>query len=282
MSDTGDQLEHVTVDAGGTEVDVAAHVAGEGPPLVCVHGIGLDAALVGWRDAHAALADDRTVYAVDLPNHGASEATSAVRTTEDYVDVFGAVVDALDLDSPAIAGLSMGGAVALGHALDGGDPDRLVLVDSYGLGGDAPWRTAAGFAVRMPFADGVLAQSLSTRAGVRSTISQLVGNGVPEALVDDVLASVNSTSLRAMRRWQRHEFRHDGLRTDYRDQLADLSVPTLLIHGEHDPLLPLSWSLDAHDRIPDSDLLRLPGVGHWPPREQTERVFEAIDAFVSA
>ena len=84
-----------------------------------------------------------------------------------------------------------------------------------------------------------------------------------------------------MRRWQRHEFRHDGLRTDFSSQLTDLAIPTLLIHGEADPLLPLSWSIDASDSLPAGDLLRLPGVGHWPPREDSTAVFDAISAFLS-
>ena len=281
MSETGVQHGRVTVGSGRDEVELAYRTAGDGPPLVCVHGIGLDAAAVGWRDAPTALADEFTVYALDLPNHGASEDTSAVRTTAEYVEVFGRFVDALDLTGATLAGLSMGGAVVLGHALNGGDPERLVLVDSYGLGADAPWRTAGAMAVRLPFADGVLSQAFSSRAGVRSALSQLVGDGLPDELVEDVLASVDSSSLRAMRRWQRHEFRHDGLRTDYRDRLGELTMPTLLIHGERDPLVPLSWSVEASGEIPESELLRLPGVGHWPPRERTETVMDAIGSFAN-
>jgi len=273
--------ERVSIEVGGDAIELGYRVAGAGPPLVCVHGIGLDAARVGWRDAPAALADQHTVYTLDLPNHGESDDTRAVRTTADYVDAFSSFLAALDLEGAALAGLSMGGAVVLGHALNGGDPDQLVLVDSYGLGADAPWRSAAGMAVRLPFAGGFLANSLSSRAGVRSAISPLVGNGVPEQLITDVLQSVDSNAIRAMRRWQRHEFRHDGLRTDFSSELADLSVPTLLIHGEEDPLLPLSWSIDASDSLPAGDLLRLPGVGHWPPREDSTAVFDAIGAFLS-
>jgi pimeloyl-ACP methyl ester carboxylesterase len=112
-------------------------------------------------------------------------------------------------------------------------------------------------------------------------LSQLVGNGLPDDLVEDVMGAIDAQSLRAMRRWQRHEFRHDGLRTDYRSELGELDVPTLLIHGEHDPLLPLSWSVEAAERLPDGELLRLPGVGHWPPRERPARVLEAIGSFAN-
>lgn len=273
--------ERLTVDVDGEPIDLGYRVAGDGPPLVCVHGIGIDAARVGWRDAPAKLGDGHTVYALDLPNHGASDASNAVRTTAEYVDVFGGFLDALGLDAPTLAGLSMGGAVVLGHVLDGGDAERLVLVDSYGLGADAPWRTAAGLAVRMPFADAVFANSLSSRAGVRTMLSGLVADGIPEDLLEDVRGTADGTSLRAMRRWQRHEFRPDGLRTNHRDRLCGVTTPTLLVHGEDDPLLPASWSVAAHERLPDSELYRLPDVGHWPPREAPGPVYEAIRAFAN-
>lgn len=271
----------VTIQVDGEPIDVAYRMAGDGPPLVPVHGIGIDAARVGWRDAPAELCDEFTVYALDLPNHGESDACDPVETTADYVEVLGAFLDALDLESPTLAGLSMGGAVVLGHVLDGGEADRLVLVDSYGLGVDAPWRTAAGLAVRMPFAGDVLVHSLSSRAGVRSMLAGLVADGIPDDLIEDVRTTTTDASLRAMRRWQRHEFRPDGLRTNYRDRLGEIDAPTLLVHGEDDPLLPVSWSVRAHERLPNSELCRLPDVGHWPPREASTPVYEKIRSFAN-
>lgn len=273
--------ERVTITVDGTDRTLTYRTAGDGPPLVCVHGIGIDAARVGWRDAPAELGDEFTVYVLDLPNHGGSDACDAVRTTADYVEVFGGFLDALGLEAPTLAGLSMGGAVVLGHLLDGGDAERLVLVDSYGLGADAPWRTAAGLAVRLPFADDVVAHSLSTRAGVRTMLSGLVGDGIPEDLLEDVRRTADGTSLRAMRRWQRHEFRADGLRTDYRDRLGEITMPTLLVHGEDDPLLPVAWSVAAHERLANSELCRIPDAGHWPPRETPTPVYETIRAFAN-
>lgn len=278
---TESRAERVTIQVDGEPVDIAYRVAGDGPPLVPVHGIGIDAATIGWRDAPTELGDGHTVYALDLPNHGASDACDAVRTTADYVAVLGKFLDAAGLEAPTLAGLSMGGAVVLGHVLDGGDAERLVLVDSYGLGADAPWRTAAGLAVRMPFADDIVAHSLSSRAGVRSMLSGLVADGIPEDLIEDVQTTATDASLRAMRRWQRHEFRPDGLRTDYSDRLDEVETPTLLVHGEDDPLLPVSWSVAADERLSNSELLRLPDVGHWPPREAPTPVYEAIRSFVN-
>jgi pimeloyl-ACP methyl ester carboxylesterase len=127
---TSDRVE-LTVD--GDDIGLHYRTGGSGPPLVLLHGIGLDAATVSWRHALPALAGDRTVYAPDLPGHGESDKPDRAYTTAYYLEVIEAFLDELDIDEPALGGLSMGGALALGHTLDSGPVERLVLVDSYGL-----------------------------------------------------------------------------------------------------------------------------------------------------
>jgi len=255
----------------GDDVDVRYLHGGDGPPLVFLHGIGLDAATVSWRHALPALADEFSVYALDLPGHGESDGVDRTYTTDYYVDVLAAFLEAMGIRGAGLVGISMGGAVALGHALDGGSPERLVLVDSYGLGADAYWRQAASAALRIPFASSLLWGSVSSRAGVRTNLQGLLGASVPEELVDDVHGTVTSQSMDALRSWQRHEFRPHGLRTDYRSRLGGLSTPTLLVHGEHDPLFPVSWSRDASTRLSDGELRVFDRCGHWVPRERPEQ-----------
>ncbi|SFR86629.1 Pimeloyl-ACP methyl ester carboxylesterase [Halomicrobium zhouii] len=254
----------------GDDVDVRYLHGGDGPPLVFLHGIGLDAAAVSWRHALPALAGEFSVYALDLPGHGESDGPDRTYTTDYYVDVLGSFLEAMGIRGAGLVGISMGGAVALGHALDGGSPERLVLVDSYGLGADAYWRQAASAALRIPFASSFLWGSVSSRAGVRTNLQGLLGSSVPEELVDDVHGAVSGRSMDALRSWQRHEFRPDGLRTDYRSRLGDLSTPTLLVHGEHDPLFPVSWSREASERLSAGELRVFDRCGHWVPRECPE------------
>ena len=118
---------HVDLTVDGEDVTLHYRTGGSGPPLVFLHGIGLDAATVSWRHALPALAEERTVYAPDLPGHGDSDKPDRAYTTGYYLSVVEAFLDAVDVTEPAIAGLSMGGALALGHALDGGSVERLVL-----------------------------------------------------------------------------------------------------------------------------------------------------------
>jgi pimeloyl-ACP methyl ester carboxylesterase len=273
----------VTVTPDGHDpVSVRYLAAGEGPPVVLLHGIGLDAASVSWKHTIPALSGDRTVYALDLPGHGDSDKPRTRYTTEYFVDVLGAFLDEVDLAAAPLVGASMGGAVALGYALDSGRPDRLALVDSYGLGGDAYWRPAATGALWTPgFGQHLWSGVGSSKASVRSSVAGLVERPPDDGLIDDVYRAVQDRDvLRAMRSWQRSEFRPTGLKTDYSDRLDTIDQPTLLLHGAEDPLLPPSWSRAAHRRLPDSDLHMLSECGHWPTRERPEQVNRLLAAFL--
>ncbi|MFB6074082.1 MAG: alpha/beta fold hydrolase [Haloarculaceae archaeon] len=274
MDGIGADRVRLTVD--DETVSVRYFAGGTGPPLVFLHGIGIDAAPVAWRRALPALADEFAVYAPDLPGHGGSDKPRRTYSTAYFRDVLAAFLDALDLRGASLAGLSMGGAVALGHALDGGDPESLVLVDSYGLGGDAYWRAPAALALRTPFTGGGLWGSTATRAGVRTYLRGLTGECLPEDLVEDVRRVVSPATMRTLRSWQRHEFRVGGLRTDYSDRLAELTAPTTLVHGAADPLLPVAWSRRAAERLPDAELRVFEGCGHWPPREKPDAFADAL------
>ena len=125
--------ERVEVSADGDDVDLHYRTGGSGPPLVFLHGIGLDAATVSWRHALPALAEDRTVYAPDLPGHGESDKPNRAYTTAYYLETVEAFLDAIDVEEPAMAGLSMGGALALADRLWGILLRASVSCGSHGL-----------------------------------------------------------------------------------------------------------------------------------------------------
>lgn len=282
MTVVDSQTVTVTPD-GHDPVSTRYLVAGEGPPVVLVHGIGLDAANVSWKHTIPALAGDRTVYALDLPGHGDSDKPRTRYTTDYFVDVLDAFLSDRDLEGAPLVGVSMGGAVALGYALDAGDPERLALLDSYGLGGDAYWRPAATGMLWTPGLGQHLWSGVgSSKASVRSSVAGLVGSQPTGTLVADVYDAVqDSGTRRAMRSWQRSEFQPTGLKTDYSDRLAELDLPTLLVHGANDPLLPPAWSRDAHEQLARSEFHLLEGCGHWPSRERPEQVNRLLAAFLT-
>ncbi|MDS0260354.1 alpha/beta hydrolase [Haloarcula sp. S1CR25-12] len=272
--------ERVELTVDGDDVDLHYRTGGSGPPLVFLHGIGLDAATVSWRHALPALAEERTVYAPDLPGHGESDKPDRTYTTPYYLATVEAFLDAVNVDEPAMAGLSMGGALALGHALDGGSVERLALVNSYGLGSDAYWRTAASGILQTPMLGNMLWQGVSSsKPAIRAGLRSMGATEPPQQLVEDVDSVVDRRTVRAMRRWQRSEFQRTGFRTNYADRLAELAVPTLLIHGDEDPLLPPSWSRRAASSVAESRLELVENCGHNPPRERPEWFNETMRSF---
>jgi pimeloyl-ACP methyl ester carboxylesterase len=269
---------------GRHEVEVAYDVAGDpdAPPALLLHGCGLDAASVSYRYLLPELAADRRVYALDLPGHGRSEKPSVRYTTDYFEGVVDAFRDALGLESPAMVGISMGGAVALGHALDR-EVDRLVLVDSYGLGGDAAWRPAASVGLRVPALHRAWWSTFAaSEASVRAHLRTLTGAAPPGELVSDVHGVVGDPAVgRTVRSWQRSEFGATGLATDHSSRLAGLEVPTLLVHGKRDPLLPAAWASRAAEQLPDAEARLYDGVGHWAPREVPGRFVVDVTGFLS-
>lgn len=266
-----------------TDVTVRYLAAGSGPPVVLLHGIGLDAAAVSWKHILPELARDRTVYALDLPGHGESEKPRTRYTTQYFQRVLAAFLDDQGIEGAPLVGVSMGGAVALGHALDGGDPERLVLLDSYGLGGDAYWRPAATTALWMPgFGNHLWSAVGSSKTAVRSSLSSMTGRAPSEPFVEDVFETVQDPDVvRTMRKWQRSEFRAHGLKTDYSDRLGELAQPTLLVHGADDPLIPPAWSRRANEALARSDLALVEDCGHWPTRERPEKVTGLLVEFLN-
>lgn len=256
----------------------------DGAPVVLLHGGGLDSAALSWRDALPALAADRTVYAPDWPGYGESDPPDGSPSVAYYADVLGRFLDALDLDRVSLVGISMGGGVALGFALDHPSRvERLVAVDSLGLGSRSPGGPLGAMFVRLPVVNGLpFAAMAQSRWLTAQTLREIVApENLTADLVDEALTELRRP--RAAEAWtafQRNEVGFDGLETDYTDRLADLRPPTLFVHGEDDPLIPVSWSVRAASLAPDAEVRVIPDCGHWPPRERPEEFAEAVRAFL--
>jgi pimeloyl-ACP methyl ester carboxylesterase len=277
----GVESERVDVETGDESVGIRYLTAGESdePPVVLLHGIGLDAASVSWKHALPHLAAENRVIAPDFPGHGESGAADDY-TTDYYIDVLDGLLDTLGINTVRLVGISMGGAVALGHTLDNREMvERLVLVDSYGLGRDAPWRPGGSALVRTPGFDGLLGAGLLNPAIVAGSLGGVVVNS-PEGFVGDVRQAVGPAAARALGQWQRDEFRACGLRTCYLDRLHELSMPTLLVHGREDPIFPIAWSERATERISASTFAPFEACGHWPPREYPEKFNRVVSGFL--
>lgn len=283
------EMEDATVSLDGMEVRYL-HGGPENepidaPPVVLFHGGGLDSTALSWKYVLPALAAERTVYAPDWPGYGESDSPDGPPSVEYYVSILGRFLDALELDRVLLVGISMGGAAALGFALQHPEQvERLVAVDSYGLGKRIPGGPLGAAFVGVPsLTEATFAAMGHSRWAAKQAVAAVVPreNLTPE-LVDDALAELRRP--RAGNAWaafQREEVGFDGLQTDFTDRLSDLRVPTLFVHGEEDPLIPVDWSVRARTLAPEASIKVLADCGHWPPREKPDEFVAAVREFLA-
>jgi pimeloyl-ACP methyl ester carboxylesterase len=240
------------VDVGGRTM--AYHRAGNGPPLVLLHGGWSDGR--AWRPQLAGLADGFDVIAWDAPGCGGSYDPPGGMTLADYADALAELLAALGVDRAHVGGLSWGGGLAV--ALYHHHPKlvrSLLLAGAYaGWKGSLPpeevearLRRVRGEAERPPaeWMGGYLPSFFS-------------GPAPPEAidLIRMMMSDIRAAGLLPML--------NAFAAADLREVLPTIAVPTLLLWGEDDaraPIRPVAEALLSS--IPGSELVVLPGAGHY-------------------
>jgi pimeloyl-ACP methyl ester carboxylesterase len=251
-----------------------------------LHGGGYDSASLSYKHAIRTISEHHRVFAPDWPGYGESDKPKMEYTTEYYVGFLGDLMDALGLEKASLVGISMGGAISLGFALQSPQRvEKLVLVDSHGLGGEVPGGMASYVLVRLPLLNRLVWAALKrSRKMVEQSLRTVFYDpqAVTENLVDEVYQLAKKPGAgRAWRSWQENEIEREGLRTNFVDRLPTLTVPTLILHGEEDKYVPVSWARRAHTLIEDSELNVLPRCGHWLTLERPGEFNRAVLEFLA-
>lgn len=268
-------VRHLQLDVAGLGVHCLT-AGNRGRPVLILHGGGVDAAGLSFRWTIPALAKQHRVFAPDWPGFGKSDAMPPDWRVEECILFIQDLLKALGLERVGLIGLSMGGAFATGFALHAPScVECLVLVDSVGLGGAIPGGYLSYFALHLPFLDELCWFLASkNRTIVRRTLCAPLASHaetVIEEALDEIMAIVRKPGAgAAFRQLRRSEYRWRGFRTNYLDQLAEMQVPTLIVHGAEDPLVPVGSAGRAHRQLPNSQLEIIPRCGHLPPIEQPE------------
>lgn len=250
-------VEIVTVPQGARAARVAVHLAGHGPLAVLLHGYPLDHRM--WLEVmHGPLAQSRTLCAVDLRGHGLSPwRGDAVHTMERFADDVAAVIKTLGDGQADVAGLSMGGYVAL--ALIDRHPElvrTLVLSNT---------RAAA--------------DTDAQRQGREEAVDAVVTRGraaICDAMIDKLVApgadALARAQLRTMIEAQPVEtivadLRGLQQRADRRGLLPGIKVPTMIVAGEHDTITPVAEAEQMRQAILGAQLEVVNGTAHMTPLE---------------
>ena len=281
----GKNVEDGWVEVGGLRVHCL--MAGEqNPPVLLLHGGGFDSASLSYGPTIGPISRYRRVFAPDWPGYGESDKPKMRYSTEYYVDFLGRLMDGLGLEKASLVGISMGGAISLGFSLRSPQRvEKLVLVDSHGLGRKVPSRMMSYVVVRLPLLNKMVWATLRrSRRIIRWSLWTTFYDrrAVTGSLVDEVYRMAKKPGVgEAWRSWQRNEIRWSGLHTNFVDKLHTLAVPTLILHGAEDRYVPVSWARRAHGLIEGSELRVFPRCGHWLTREKPGEFSIAVSEFLA-
>jgi pimeloyl-ACP methyl ester carboxylesterase len=254
--------------------DVGYRMAGDGPAVVLVHGLALSSTT--WRPVMPALAERYTVIAPDLLGHGQSGKPRGDYSLGAYASGIRDLLVALDIERATFVGHSLGGGIAMQLGYQFPERcERLVLVASGGLGTEVNGLLRA---VTLPGAEYVLPVILSPWLRLRA---EAVGGWFrhlgwrPGTTLAEVWRSYTNLTDRAGLQAFVHTVRSvidvSGQRVSARDRLYLASrVPTLIVWGEDDAIIPASHASATHEAIPGSRLEVLPHAGHFLPFEEPE------------
>lgn len=254
------------------------------PPLLLLHGAGFDHADLSWGPVARSLMRTRHVIRPDLPGYGMTVGFGRAYDLDDLGRWLVAFLDARGIVRVDVAGLSMGGGLALWLALNHPQRVRAVIpVCAYGLMRRAPGHLLGMLWARRPLSSLVYRVGAS-RAGARVGL-RLAGFRDRMRIGDDLVAQITEVSKdqrlrRSFDGFLAREMRALGLKSCLTDRLSDLAAPVLLIQGRYDPVVPARHARRAAKRLPNARL-EMMEARHLPPREYPEEVAAMIDAFLA-
>lgn len=266
----------------------AYRVAGSGPAILLIHGIGDNSTT--WSTVQSKLAQRFTVIAPDLLGHGKSDKPRADYSVAAYANGMRDLLSVLDIDRVTVVGHSLGGGVAMQFAYQFPQlVDRLILVGAGGVTKDVnialrvaslPMGSEALAFLRLPMV--LPAVQVVGRVAGAMFGSTGLGRDIPDVLriladlPEPTASSAFARTLRAV--------------VDWRGQVVTMldrcyltqSVPVQLIWGSGDSVIPVSHARLAHAAMPGSRLEIFDGSGHFPFHDDPDRFVEILEQFISS
>ena len=269
---------------GGLHVHYRDEGNASGPVLVLVHGYSASAA--DWDAWASRLGDAYRIVAIDLPGHGLTRAPKGYKaSTDGFVATVDALATRLALPKFVIAGNSMGGGVAWNYVL--AHPDRvsgLVLVDSVGWpaqpkSADEDKKGALIFKLLSnPIARPII-KNLDNRPFAKQGLESAF---IDKSLVTPALVDRYTDLSRAPgHRDILLEIQQAPHNVATPERLAAIHVPTLIIFGQEDHLIPAEDGKKFAASIPGSTLILYPGVGHVPMEQIPDKSATDLRAWLA-
>lgn len=255
------------------------------PTLLLIHGITSSSHT--WDPVIPALSEHAHVIAPDLLGHGGSDKPRADYSLGGLASMVRDLLEHLGLDRVSIVGHSLGGGVAMQFAYQYYEHcDRIVLVDSGGLGRDVSWALRAA---TLPGAELVLPVIANHRVrDAGAAVARLLGRLPvrPRPSVSEVARGyaslADSTARTAFVHTLRSVVDPSGQRVSATDKFYLVEGrPTLIVWGALDTVIPVGHAYQAHELMPGSTLEVFEQSRHFPHMDEPERFARVIRDFVA-
>jgi pimeloyl-ACP methyl ester carboxylesterase len=260
--------------------------AGWGPVIVLIHGI--TGSSQTWDHVIEPLAERYTVVAPDLLGHGESAKPRGDYSLGAYASGIRDLLAAIGHDRATIVGHSLGGGVAMQMAYQFPERcERLVLVSSGGLGREVHMLLRAAALPGSEFVLPLLAsQSVIGRLDAVGTFLGRLGLRAGADL-DEMWRGFSSLQDAGARAAFIHTLRTildpGGQRVSAVDRLyLAAEMPSLIMWGERDPIIPYKHGLLASETMPGSHFVTFPDAGHFPHRDDPRRFVRELTEFVES
>lgn len=269
-----------------TFIDVAGmrvHVRDEGlrddpVPIILLHGTS--ASLHTWDGWVREIEQDRRVIRVDMPGFGLTGPTpDGDYTIAAYVRFATAVLDHFGIEHCVLAGNSFGGWVAWETALaQPGRVNALILVDSAGYAIRSQSVPIAFRIAQVPVLNRLMEVTLP-RSMIESSVRNVYGH--PDKVTPELVDRYYEITLRqGNRKSLVQRFVQAPLGID-EERIKELKVPTLILWGGRDRLIPLEYAGLFNRDIAGSELVVFDDLGHVPQEEDATRTVGAVKAFLT-
>lgn len=251
--------------------------AGHGPAVVLIHGHPFNRSMWWPQRERLAAAGWRTIVP-DLRGYGDTPTSDTCTPLEVFADDLLVLLDALDIEHFVLGGLSMGGQIALATHRLLRDRSEQFRIQGMVIAASSPYpEDAAGVAARHATADRLLSEGMQGFAG--EMLPRMLAPGSVRTLpatarhVHRMMATASPGGAAAALRGR-------AMRPDYRPELTEIAVPTLVVGGDHDLLTPLPIARDMADAVPRGRLVILDGTAHLPNLEHEVAFNDTLQHFL--
>lgn len=244
---------------------------GKGTPLILIHGMGGDT--TEWTPLIPELSKEARCIAIDLRGHGKSEKPDMPYTLDLFAEDVTTLMEKLNIDQAYICGVSMGGSVALKIALT--QPKKvkgLILLDTTARVNPKSLETVGRW--------GKILMEKGLDAYIEAEINDIFHPMFSYRHKDEIKAFADSMKTRDPTTIMRIQQGYTKSPIKLDKDIKNIKVPTLIIHGREDTVIPVEEAEFIHKQIRNSQLIIIPFAGHGALLERKDFIADLILYFI--